>query len=135
MELDKSTFQSAFTYLYFLMLSADKIADLKELTLGNKIITLEDFDKTEVMKEMDQLSAMPRDTVYERGLSLLKSLTKENQLKVLAYVKMIAKVDGSYDEKESSLLNEISINELRISLQEVFDKEQMLSEKISNIGH
>ena len=115
------------------MLSADKIADLKELKLGNKIIKLENLDKAEVMKDIDDLSALPRDNVYEQGLSLLKSLSNEDQVKILAYVKMIAKVDGSYDEKESSLLNEISINELRISLQEVFDAEQILSENISNI--
>jgi len=133
MRKEKSTFKQAFTHLYFLMLSADKIADLRELKLGNKIIKLENLDAAEVMKDIDYLSALPRDNVYEQGLSLLKSLSNKDQVKILAYVKMIAKVDGSYDEKESSLLNEISINELRISLQEVFDAEQILSENISNI--
>ena len=134
MENNRSTFQRAFTHLYFLMLSADKIADLKELKIGNKIMSLENLDKAVVMKDMDLLSSLPREKVFDEGVNILKTLSKEEQLKTLGYLKLIAKVDGSYDEKESDLLNEISLNNLQISLQEIAEIEVVLKKAISEIN-
>ena len=131
MENSESTFQHAFTHLYFLMLSADKIADLKELKLGSKIMSLENLDKEAVMKELDLLSSLPREKVFDEGVKILKDLSKEEQVKTLGYAKLIAKVDGSYDEKESDLLNEISLNNLQISLQEIAEAEVVLKKAIS----
>lgn len=133
MEEEKSSFKHAFTYLYFLMLSADKVADLKELKLGNKIMQLEKLDKNEVMKDLDILSAMPRETVFEQGMNYMRSASREIQLRCLAYIKLMAKVDGSMDENERELLNEISTNELKISIGEISSMENKLKKAIDNV--
>lgn len=125
-----SLLQSAFAHMYFLMLSADKIADMNELDLGNKIIRLENFDKSEVMKELDRMSAVPRGEVYQDAINILKSVSPEEQLKALAYAKMIGKVDGSLDETESDLLYQIGANELNIKLPDIAKKEEILKLKI-----
>ncbi|MCG8308115.1 MAG: hypothetical protein MI975_12040 [Cytophagales bacterium] len=133
MEHHKSTFQRAFAHLYYLMLSADKIADLNELELGNKIIALENLDKTEVMKDLDLLSAVPRNEALKDCIDLLKSISRKEQQKCLAYVKLIANADGSYDDSESDLLNEIGTNELNILPSEIRDIERELKQRISEI--
>ena len=133
MSNEKSSFNQAFTYLYFLMLSADKIADLKELKLGNKIIQLEKLDKEEVMKNLDKLSAMPREKVFESAMLYVKSAPRNIQLKCLGYIKLMAQADGFVDEKERELLNEISLNELNISLSEVADMGKKLKQKVESI--
>ncbi len=81
MDQKDSSFEQAIIYFFFLMLSADKVADLKELELGNKIFKAEHIDIGDAMREIDTLSGIPRDKVYEDGLVYLKSLNKEDQLK------------------------------------------------------
>ena len=134
MEQHKSTFQKAFAYVYFLMLSADKIADLSELELGNKIIAFENMNKTEVMKLLDVLSSTHRDQVMKDGINLLKSLSKMEQLKCLGYVKLIAMADGNYDESESNLLNDIGTNKLNILPAEIQEFEYKLKQSLSNLN-
>ena len=134
MQEEKTLFKEAFTYLYFLMLSADKIADLKELSLGNKIIKLEKLNKEEVMRELDILSAMPREKVYEQGMHYLKTTTRENQLKCLAYIDLMAKADGSIDEKERQLLSDLVEKELHLSMSEIIEIEKYLEKAIDKIN-
>jgi len=130
MEQPKSTFQKAFAHLYYLMLSADRIADLNELALGNKIIEFEGFDKSDVMKQIDQLSAVSRGEAIEESVVLLKSISRDDQLKCLAYIKMIAMSDGSFDESESNLLHDIGSNELNILPKEINELEKQLRKKV-----
>jgi hypothetical protein len=129
MEQHKSTFQKAFAHLYYLMLSADRVADLNELATGNKIIEFEGFDKDSVMKQIDQLSAVSRNQAIDDCLVLLKSISKEDQIKCLAYVKMIAMSDGSFDREESDLLHNIGSNELSILPQEIDTAEKKLRQQ------
>ena len=135
MQHDKPAFKQAFTYLYFLMLSADKIADLKELKLGNKIIKLENLDKNEVMKDLDILSSLPRDKVYEQGINYMKSITRENQLKCLGYINLMAKVEGSFDENERKLLVDLGEKELNISMAEIAKVEGKLEKALDHLDH
>lgn len=130
MEQHKSTFQKAFANLYYLMLSADRVANLSELVVGNKIIEFEDFDKSSVMKQIDLISAIPRNQAINESIDLLKSISKEDQLKCLAYVKMIAMSDGSFDESESDLLHNIGSNELNILPQEIDAIEKKLKQQV-----
>ena len=104
MKQEESTFEEAFTYLYFLMLSADKIADPSELTLGAKVMQLENWNKDAVMTKIEFLGTLPREKVFDDGQNCLKALNKEEQLKCLGYMKLMSKTDGSVDVKEIELL-------------------------------
>ena len=134
MEQNESTFQQAFIHLYFLMLSADKIADLHELELGTKIIELEKLDKAEVMNGIDNLSSLPREIVFENGLEFLKALPHKEQLKCLGYIKLISKIDGSVDLKEIELLNDLCVKEINISLSDISEMEIELENDISKLN-
>ena len=125
-----SILESTFAHMYFLMLSADKIAHMNELDLGNKIMEIEKFDRHEVLKELDRLSAVPRDEVYVQTINLLKSISREEQLKALAYAKMIGKIDGLFHENESDLLYQLGTNMLNIKLSEIADMEETLKMRI-----
>ena len=116
------------------MLSADKIADLSEIELGNKIIKLENLDKAEVMKEIDNLSSMPRNTVLEQGVDFMKSATRETQLKCLGYIRLMAEVDGALDQKEIDLIHEIGVNELHIPITEISAMKSTLKAALDNMS-
>lgn len=133
MKQHKIRFQQAFAYLYYLMLSADNVADIKELKLGKKIINIEKLDYQDVMNQMDQLTKVPRNQIFSEAVDLIKGIAKKEQVKCLAYIQLIAKIDGSYDEREKELLDQISISELNISLQEISDVEKELNKVIAKI--
>jgi len=129
MEQNKSTFQRAFAHLYYLMLSADRVANINELEVGSKIIEFEGFEKDSVMQQIDLLSAVSRDQAMDDSLALLRSISREDQIKCLAYVKMIAMSDGSFDQTESDLLHNIGSNELNILPQEIDATEKKLRQQ------
>lgn len=131
--MEKELFERAFSILFFLMLSADNIADLKELKTGNKIIDLEGFDKSNVMNELDHLSSMSHEDIYNDGISTLKLLDKPTQMKCLAFIKIIAKVDGSFDKSESKLLDKLYSEELEIDVNRLDNLEKELSIVLSKI--
>ena len=135
MQYQKLPFQKAFSYLYFLMLSADNVADIKELELGKKIIRIEKLNYKEVMTQMDQLTKVPRNEIFREAVQLLKKISKEDQLKCLAYIRLIAKIDGAYDEREQELLHEIGLNEMKVSMQEISDTEKELDKAIFRVGN
>jgi len=83
-----------------------------------------------MMKQIDLISAIPRNQAINESIDLLKSISKEDQLKCLAYVKMIAMSDGSFDESESDLLHNIGSNELNILPQEIDAIEKKLKEQV-----
>jgi hypothetical protein len=130
MEQQKSPFQQAFLYLYFLMLSADNVADIKELELGKKIIKIESMNYEEVMMQMDQLTKVPRNEIFHEAVQLLKRISKAEQLKCLAYSRLIAQSDGAYDDREKDLLHELGLNEMKVTLQEIADTEKRLSREV-----
>ena len=55
-------------------------------------------------------------------------------MKCLAYIRLIAKIDGAYDEREQELLHEIGLNEMKVSMQEISDTEKELDKAIFRIG-
>ena len=126
-------FTQAFTHLYFLMLSADKIADIKELEIGNKIIKKEQLNKDEIMKGLDELSSVPRNEILAQSLSFLNQLPIDERLKCLAYISLVAKSDGEIDSNESELLTNLCKNELNISLNQVYAFEEQLQIDLSGI--
>ena len=62
-------------------------------------------------------------------------ISKEDQLKCLAYIRLIAKIDGAYDEREQELLHEIGLNEMKVSMQEISDTEKELDKAIFRVGN
>ena len=130
MDTDNNNLQITFTYLYFLMLSADSIADLKEMEFANKIIELEGFDKPEILKGLDTLSSLDRENILESAVNYLKVLDKPTQLRFLAYIKLMSKADGSMDPNEFELLRYLGQEKLDISMEEIAVSELEVQKKL-----
>ena len=126
-------FEKAYTYLFYLMFSADKVADLREFQLGSAIMKLENMNKPKVMENIDFLSNMPRQQVKNDALAALHKCNEREQLKCLAYMKMVARIDGSIADKELYLIEEICQNEVKQDLYEVLKVEQELRPKIQQV--
>ena len=127
------SFEEAFTHFYYLMFSADKVADMRELQLGSAIMELEGMDKPGIMQEIDFLSQLHRDDVYESGLDAFHQSSEEEQLRCLAYMRMIARVDGSIANRELDLIQRICQDEAKKDLYDVLKLEETLTHHIQSI--
>ncbi len=123
----ESSFEKAFAYMFFLVMSADKVAHLDEFIILNKILRFEKIEKKSFMSTIDQLSNMENKDIYAQGIELLKSLSEPEQKKCLAYMLLIAKADGDLHLKEDTLMHKISSDELNIPFEEISGLERKIA--------
>lgn len=91
-------------YLVKLLIDADGVADSKELQAIRVIKDQENIpDDTFEEFEKPVASLKERD-IYERGISLINSCTREEKLNVFSTLYKLSEVDGRVHVKEIKLL-------------------------------
>ena len=125
--------EKAFAHIFYLVLAADKVVDLNELSLGSKIMKLEKLDKQAIMREVDMLGSMSKREVFTEAVALLKSISKPEATRYIAYLNMIAESDGSLDKSELTLINEFPVSDFGITEQEVFTTQRKLRDNLEKI--
>lgn len=126
------SFKDTLAYMFFLIMSADKVAHFDEFILLNKILKFESIEKKSFMMTVDQLSQLNQTEIYTNGIRLLKSLSKSEQEKCLTYMLLIAKADGTLDLKENSLIHQICTNELDILFESIAAREHRVARSLHN---
>lgn len=114
-------FTEAIVSLYYLISSADgKISDFEkricELMMKSEGIDVPEFEMT-----IDSIKHLSQEGVYSLCIRLLKSCTKEEQVKALAWMRAIANSDGFMAKEEWSLIFKIYKKELQLNLKEIID--------------
>lgn len=114
-------FTEAIVSLYHLISSADgKISDFEkricELMMKSEGIEVSEFEM--IINTIDQLS---QDEIYAKSINLLKSCTKDEQVKAMAWMRSIANSDGFMAKEEWSLIFKIYKKELNLNLKDIID--------------
>ena len=110
---------SVFAKLYYLMINLDEKVNDKELSLGKQMITIEGFSESEFEKQLERIKRLDVNAVTNEMLSDLRKLTKEQQIRCIAWMCVIANADGFMDRKEWQFIYKIYHKELNISLDEI----------------
>ena len=110
---------SVFAKLYYLMINLDEKVNDKELSLGKQMITIEGFSESEFDKQLERIKRLDVNAVNNEMLSDLRKLTKEQQIRCIAWMCVIANADGFMDRKEWQFIYKIYHKELNISLDEI----------------
>ena len=114
-------FTEAIVSLYHLISSADgKISDFEkricELMMKSEGIEVPEFEM--IINTIDQLS---QDEIYAKSIDLLKSCTKDEQIKAMAWMRGIANSDGFMAKEEWSLIFKIYKKELNLNLKDIIE--------------
>lgn len=110
---------SVFTKLYFLMINLDNTVNDKELSLGKQMITIEGFSESEFNIQLERIKLLDSNALNNEILADLRKLNRDQQIRCIAWMCVIANADGFMDRKEWQLIYKIYHKELQISLEEI----------------
>jgi hypothetical protein len=129
--MQKEDLAEALTSLYFLMICADKYIDTRELEMGRIMRSLEHIDEKQFFTRIDEYSNRDNREVYDTCIESLERCDQKDQIRCLAWMKVIAFSDGSMATREWDLYQNICLNELQIDLNEVLAEQKRIRARIN----
>jgi uncharacterized tellurite resistance protein B-like protein len=123
-------YKSTITSLFYLLIYADGSVNEKELNRGKQMMFAEGINEEKFNERIEQLSTIPADILYKNCLTGLKKMSKDLQIKSIAWLCVIANSDGFMDKKEWMLIYKIYHTELGLKLDDVMKTQRELNKII-----
>jgi uncharacterized tellurite resistance protein B-like protein len=132
------SYNTLITRMYFLIAFADGNFDQKEILMGKQLIKSESLDETEFNVQLQLLKDRDRAQLLVEAIDALKKLDVKLQVRVIAWMCVVANSDGFMDRSEWQLIYRIYHKELGLPLHDIFtvqkELNKMVWEKSSMIG-
>lgn len=129
---DNNYYAEGLTSLYYLLICADKTIDTRELDMGRKMIDIEKIDVNYFYSNIDRYSTEPDKHIFNTCMHSLKNCTESERIRSLAWMKHIANSDGNLDNKEFELIQDICINEFKLSLDQILEGEKEIRAELKS---
>lgn len=123
-------YNAIITRLYYLLIYADGDANEKELTLARQMIKAEGMKETDFAAQLTQFKSRDNESLYNESISALKKLDRTRQVRVVAWLCVLANADGFMERSEWQLIYRIYHKELSLPLNEIFDVQKQLNKKL-----
>jgi len=120
-------YQTILINLYYLFIHADGKVNDTEVAIGNKMVLAEGIQMEEFKTQMMLLKSRDASKVYAESVSELKKLGHEQQVRCIAWLCVVANVDGFMDRTEWQFIYGIYHKELRLLLDEIMVKQTELT--------
>jgi len=124
-------FKSIITQLYFLLIYSDGKVNQGEISLGKKMIQSEGISEVEFSLQMEALKTKDTAQIYKESLAELKRLKKEQQIRCIAWLCVLANSDGFMDRAEWQFIYKIYHKELHLELDIIMESQKELNKKIT----
>lgn len=118
------------TKMYFLLVYADNIIDDKELLAGKKMAQYERIAEDSFNREIESLRNIDQALIYKDIIHDMKLLDNRIQVRFVAWLSVIANVDGFMDEREWQLIYRLYSKDLKLSLADIMLKQKELKQYI-----
>jgi uncharacterized tellurite resistance protein B-like protein len=120
-------YMSVLSNLYFLLVHADGDANEKEIAVAKQMIRAEGFPEDAFKMQMELLKAKNKDLLFDEAMVGMKSLERDQQIRIVAWLSVVANADGFMDRTEWQLIYQIYHKELALPLHEIFDVQKELN--------
>lgn len=120
-------FKEVLTKLYFILICADGHVNEKEVSMGRKMVGAEGIDEQYFLSQIKLLEADNQQAKLPEAIAALKKLTKEEQIKCIAWLCVVANSDGFMDKAEWQMIYKIYHKELKLSLDEIMKTQKELA--------
>ena len=132
------SYDTLITRMYFLIAFADGHFDQKEVQMGKQLVKSESLDEAEFNVQLHLLKTRDRAQLLAESIDALKKLDVKSQVRIVAWMCVVANADGFMDRSEWQLIYEIYHKELSLPLHDIFAIQKELNrivwEKSSMIG-
>lgn len=116
--------------LYFLLVDADGDVNEKEVAIVTQMVKQEGLNAEEFGVQLRMLKTKNREVVFAESMIGLKQLSVKQQVRIVAWMCVIANADGFMDRGEWQLIYKIYHKELNLPLHEIFAVQKELNRKI-----
>ncbi len=120
-------YSTIITKLYFILIYADGHVNEHELASGKSIVKAEGIDEEEFRVQMELLKSKDPSVLLLDCLQGLKKLDRKQQIRIIAWLCLVANGDGFMDKTEWQLIYKIYHKELHLPLEEIFKVQKELS--------
>ena len=113
-------YKSILTQLYYILISADGQVNDHERTSGKWLAKNEGIDAEEFGVQLQLLKSKDSGLMLIDCIKALKKLDRKHQIRVVAWLCVVANGDGFMDKSEWQLIYKIYHKELNLPLDEIF---------------
>lgn len=120
-------YKTILTQLYFILIHADGHVNDHEVSAGKNMVKVEGMDAEEFDVQMQLLKSKDPRALLTDCIKCLKKLSRAQQIRVIAWLCVVANGDGFMDKTEWQLIYKIYHKELNLPLDEIFKVQKELN--------
>ena len=121
------TYKTILTQLYFILIYADGHVNEHEQSTGKNLVKSEGLEEEDFKVQLELLKSKSKTVVLEGCIKGLKKLDRNQQIRMIAWLCVIANGDGFMDRSEWQLIYKIYHKELHLPLEEIFKVQKELN--------
>jgi uncharacterized tellurite resistance protein B-like protein len=121
------TYENLIARMYFLIAYADGKFDPKEIQMGKQIVRTENFKEESFNAELQLLKNKDRGQLLAESVEGLKKLDYQKQIRIIAWMCVVANADGFMDRSEWQMIYKIYHKELNLPLHDIFTVQKQLN--------
>jgi uncharacterized tellurite resistance protein B-like protein len=123
-------FKEVLTKLYFILICSDGNVNEKEVSYGRKMVEAEGIDEKYFFSQIKLLEVNNQQSLLPEAVINLKKLNREEQIRCIAWLCVIANSDGFMDKAEWQMIYRLYHKELDLPLDEVMKVQKALAASI-----
>ena len=123
-------FKEVLTKLYFILICADGNVNEKEVSYGRKMVEAEGIDENYFFTQIKLLEVNNQQVSLPEAIAGLKKLTRQEQIRCIAWLCIIANSDEFMDKAEWQMIYKIYHKELQLPLDEVMKVQRSLTQSV-----
>lgn len=116
--------------MYFILICSDGNVNEKEVSYGRRMVEAEGIDEKFFLSQIKLIEVNNQQALLPEAIADLKKLNKEEQIRVIAWLCVIANADGFMDKAEWQIIYRIYHKELHLQLDEVMKVQKVLAQSI-----
>ena len=123
-------FKEVLTRLYFILICSDGNVNEKEVSYGRKMVEAEGIDEQYFFSQIKLLEVNNQHELLPDAMLGIKKLSRDEQIRIIAWLCVIANADGFMDKAEWQLIYKIYHKELNLPLDEIMKKQKVLAQSV-----
>jgi uncharacterized tellurite resistance protein B-like protein len=121
------TYNTTITKLYFLLIYADGKVNAREVASARQMIKAEGISDTDFHNMLEDLKTANHESLLNDCITSIKLLDRTQQIRIVAWLCVLANADGFMDRSEWQLIYRIYHTELKLPLNEIFTVQKDLN--------
>jgi uncharacterized tellurite resistance protein B-like protein len=123
-------FREVLTRLYFILICSDGDVNEKEVSYGRKMVEAEGIDEKYFFSQIKLLEVNNQQGSLPDAIVSLKKLSRDEQIRCIAWLCVIANADGFMDKAEWQMIYKLYHKELQLPLDEIMKVQKSLTQSI-----